>query len=71
MTAHGFDAIRTDYAINKMYARGTVVLAALLRHRKGRKARLTRRHKTNEVSTFTATIVAGDVRTTMTCDEKV
>lgn len=38
VTVHGSDAIRTDYATNKMCARGTVVLAALLRHCKGRKA---------------------------------
>lgn len=71
VTVRGSDAIRTDYAISKVCARGTVVLGALLRVREGRKARLTRRHKTNEVSTLTATVIACDIQTTMTCDEKV
>lgn len=71
VAVRGSDAIRTDRAISKMCARGTVVLAALLRHCKCRKARLTRRRMTNEVATFTATVVAGDVQATMTCDEEV
>lgn len=69
MTVRGADAIRTDYTTSKMYAREAVELAAHLRCGKGRKARLTRRYKTNEVTTFTVTVVAGDIRTTMTCDQ--